>query len=189
MSATLPRSRAAVLALIAMLPRARVAALALIAAVVAALASATAVHAEEGTSIGGTVESTLGLSVGEPSAFTHFAAARRGRVFTAFIPIEVTATEGPTWLSVADGEAFAGRRRGRLVKGTSTLAIPLRAAAGNGPYRSLDATVDPVLEEWGEPVSLEAATIRLRQTVRGRAPRTLHGFHKLLLVTITAAGP
>jgi hypothetical protein len=170
-------------------PRSRVAAPALIATVVVALASATAAHAEEGTSIGGTVESTLGLSVGELSAFTRSAASPRGRVFTALIPIEVTATEGPTWLSIADGEAFAGRRRGRLVKGTSTLAIPLRAATGNGPYRSLDARVDPVLEEWSEPVSLEAATIRLRQTVRGRAPRTLRGYHKLLLVTITAAGP
>jgi hypothetical protein len=189
MRATLLRSRVAALALIATLPRVRVAALALIATVVAALAGATAAYAEEGTSIGGTVESTLGLSLGEVSAFTRSGASPRGRVFTAFIPIEVTATEGPTWLSVADGEAFSGRRRGRLVKGTSTLAIPLRAAAGNGPYRSLDATVAPMLEEWGEPVSLAAATIRLRQTVRGRAPRTLRGFHKLLLVTITAGGP
>jgi len=183
------RSQAGVPALISTLPRSRVAGLGLIAALVVALASATAAHAEEGTSIGGTVESTLGLSVGEPSAFTRSGASPRGRVFTAFIPIEVTATEGPTWLSIADGEAFAGRHRGRLVRGASTLAIPLRAAAGNGPYRSLDATVDPELEGWGQPVSLEAATIRLRQTVRGRAPRTLSGYHKLLLVTITAAGP
>jgi hypothetical protein len=172
----------------ATLLRSRVAALALIATVVVALAGATAAHAEEGTSIGGTVESTLGLSLGEVSAFTRSGAAPRGRVFTASIPIEVTATEGPMWLSIADGETFAGRRRGRLVRETSTLAIPLQAA-GNGPYRSLNASVAPVLEEWGEPVSLEAATIRLRQTVRGRTPRTLHGYHKLLLVTITDAGP
>lgn len=173
----------------ATLSRPRVAALTLSATVVAALASATAAHAEEGTSIGGRVESTLGLSLGELSAFTLSGGSRRGSVFTALIPVEVTATEGPTWLSIADGEAFAGPRRGRLVKGTSTLATPLLAAAGNGPYRSLDATVDPALEEWSEPVSLDAATIRLRQTVRGRAPRTLRGYHKLLLVTITAAGP
>jgi hypothetical protein len=171
MSATFPRSGVAALA------------------VVAALASATAAHAEGGTNIGGTVESTLGLSLGELSAFTRSAASPRGHVFTALIPIEVTATEGPTWLSIADGEAFAGRRRGRLVRGTSTLAIPLLAAADNGPYRSLDATVDPMLEQWGEPVSLEGATIRLRQTVRGTHQPPIGGYHKLLLVTVSAAGP
>jgi len=173
----------------ATLPRSWLAALALIASVVAALASATATHAEEGTSIGGTVESTLGLSLGEPSAFTRSSASPRGRVFTALIPIEVTATEGPTRLSLADGEAFAGRRRGHLVRGSSILAIPLRATAVSGPYRSLDATVDPVLEQWVQPVSLEAATIRLRQTVRGAHQPPIGGYHKLLLVTVTAAGP
>jgi hypothetical protein len=171
------------------LPRSRVAALALIATVVAALASATAAHAEEGTNIGGTVESTLGLSLGEPSPFTRVRAGHRQSMYDATIAVEVTATEEPTRLSLADGEAFAGRRHGHLVRGASTLAIPLLAAAGNGPYRSLDATVDPVLEQWGEPVSLEAATIRLRQTVRGAHQPPIGGYHKLLLVTVTAAGP
>lgn len=171
------------------LGRARRAAVAAVLASCVALVSANAAYAEEGTSIGGTVESTLGLSLGEPSAFTPSAASRRGRVFTALIPIEVTATEEPTRLSIADGEALAGRRRGRLVRGTSTLAIPLRAAAGNGAYRSLDATVDPVLEEWSEPVSLEGATIRLRQAVDGAHQPPIGGYHKLLLVTVTAAGP
>jgi hypothetical protein len=173
----------------ATLPRSRVAALAFIATVVAALVSVTAAHAEEGTSIGGTVESTLGLSLGEPSPFTRVRAGHKRSVYDATIAVEVTATEEPTRLSIADGEALAGSRRGRLVRGTSTLAIPLLAAAGNGPYRSLDATVDPVLEQWGKPVSLEAATIRLRQTVRGAHQPPIGGYQKLLLVTVTAAGP
>jgi hypothetical protein len=173
----------------ATLPRSRVAALALIATVVAALATATAAHAEEGTNIGGMVESTLGLSLSEPSPFARARAGHRQSVYDATIAVEVTATDTPVRLSLADGEAFAGRRRGRLVGGSSTLAIPLLAAAGNGPYRSLDATVDPVLEEWGEPVSLGAATIRLRQAVRGAHQSPIGGYHKLLLVTVTAAGP
>jgi hypothetical protein len=168
--------------------RARCAA-AVVLASCAALFGATAAHAEEGTSIGGTVESTLGLSLGEPSPFTRVRAGHKLSVYDATIAVEVTATEEPTRLSLADGEAFTGRRRGHLVRGHSILAIPLLAAAGNGPYRSLDATVDPVLEQWGEPVSLEAATIRLRQTVRGAHQPPIGGYHKLLLVTVTAAGP
>jgi hypothetical protein len=154
-----------------------------------ALLSTTAAQAEEGTSIGGTVESTLGLSLGEPSPFTRVYAGHKRSVYDATIAVEVTATEEPTRLSLADGEAFSGRRRGHLVRGSLILANPLRAAAGKGPYRSLDATVDPMLEEWGEPVSLEAATIRLRQTVRGAHQPPIGGYHKLLLVTVTAAGP
>ncbi|MFI4978167.1 MAG: hypothetical protein ACHQC8_05790 [Solirubrobacterales bacterium] len=157
-------------------------------AVMATLAGANVAQAE-GPTVGGTVESTLGLSLGEPSAFARVRAGHRRGVYDATIAVEVTATEEPTRLSLADEEAIAGRRRGRLVRGSSILAIPLRAAADNGVYRSLDATVDPVLEQWGEPVSLEAATIRLRQAVRGAHQPPIGGYHKLLLVTVTAAGP
>jgi hypothetical protein len=156
---------------------------------IAVLLCAPAALAEEGTAVGGTVESTLGLSLSEPSPFARVRAGHRRSVYDATIAVEVTATDTPTRLSLADGEAIAGRRRGRLVRGTSILAIPLRAAAGNGPYRSLDATVDPVLQQWGEPVSLEAATIRLSQTVRGAHQPPIGGYHKLLLVTVTAVGP
>ena len=69
------------------------------------------------------------------------------------------------------------------------MGIALRAAAGRGPFQSLDSSLDPVLEQWEEPVSLEGATIRLRQTVRGAHPPPIGGYHKLLLVTVTAAGP
>ncbi len=46
-----------------------------------------------------------------------------------------------------------------------------------------------MLEEWGEPVSLAGASIRLRQMVRGAHPPLLGAYEKLLLVTVTAAGP
>jgi len=169
--------------------RARWAAAAVVLASCAAPLSAITAHAEEGTSIGGTVESTLGLSLGEPSPFASVRTGHKLSVYDATIAVEVTATEEPTRLSLADGEAFAGRRRGHLVRGSSILTIPLLAAAGNGAYRSLDATVDPVLEQWGEPVSLQAATIRLRQAVRGAHQPPIGGYRKLLLVTVTAAGP
>ncbi|HEV3093339.1 MAG TPA: hypothetical protein VGY30_02365 [Solirubrobacteraceae bacterium] len=156
---------------------------------VAALGAAPAALAEEGTPVGGTVESTLALSLGEPS---HFARVRTGHgssVYDATVVVEVTATDAPVKLSLADGEAISGARRGRLVRGHSVFTTALRAAAGRAGFRSLDASLDPVIEQWDEPVSLEGATIRLRQTVRGAHQPPIGGYHKLLLVTVTAAGP
>lgn len=153
-----------------------------------ALAGAAVAHAQEGPSVGGSVPSVLGLSLSEPSGFSRSAAGHAESVYTSIVRVEVTATDAPTRLSIADGEVAAGARHGRLVRGRSILSPPLRAAANHGAYNSLDATVDPVLEQWNEPVAHATATIRLRQAVRG-APPTLRDYHKLLLVTITAAGP
>jgi hypothetical protein len=157
-------------------------------AAMATFAGANVAHAEEPT-VGGSVESTLGLSLGEPSPFVRVSAGHRKSVYDATIAVEVTATDAPVRLSLADGEAISGARRGHLVRGRSSLTVALRAAAGHGSFRSLDASVDPVLEQWGEPVSLEGATIRLRQVVRGAHQPPIGGYHKLLLVTVTAAGP
>jgi hypothetical protein len=163
--------------------------LALLVAALAVLGSAPAALAEAGTPVGGTVESTLALSLGQPSPFARVSAGHRQSMYDATIPVEVTATDAPVRLSLADGEAISGARRGRLVRGHSSLAIALQAAAGRSRFRSLDASVDPVIEQWGEPVSLERATIRLRQTVRGAHQSPIGDYHKLLLVTVTAAGP
>jgi hypothetical protein len=157
-------------------------------AVVAVFAGANVAHAEEPT-VGGTVESTLGLSLGEASHFVRVSAGHRKSVYDATIPVEVTATDAPVRLSLADGEAISGARRGHLVRGHRSLAVALRAAAGSGSFHSLDASVDPMLEQWEEPVSLEGATIRLRQTVRGAHQPPIGDYHKLLLVTVTTAGP
>ncbi len=166
----------------------RLGTLALLVVALAVLSGVPAALAE-GTPVGGTVESTLALSLGEPSPFARVSAGHRQSVYDATIHVEVTATDAPVRLSLADGEAISGARRGHLVRGHSSLAIALQAAAGRGRFRSLDASVDPVLEQWGEPVSLEGATIRLRQAVRGTHQPPIGGYHKLLLVTVTSAGP
>lgn len=157
-------------------------------AVMATLACANVARAEE-PNVGGSVESTLGLSLGEPSPFARVLAGHRRSVYDATIAVEVTATDTPVRLSLADGEAISGARRGHLVRGHSILALALRAASARGRFRSLDASVDPVLDQWGEPVSLEGATIQLRQAVRGAHQQPIGGYRKLLLVTVTAAGP
>jgi hypothetical protein len=171
-----------------MISATRSATLALLVAL-AVLGGAPAVMAETGTPVGGTVESTVALSLGEPSPLARASAGDRQGVYDATIPVEVTATDAPVRLSLADGEAISGAHRGHLVRGRRSLPIALQAAAGRGSFRSLDASVDRVLEQWGEPVSLEGATIRLRQAVRGAHHTPIGDYHKLLLVTVTAAGP
>jgi hypothetical protein len=163
--------------------------LALLVVGLAALGGPPAALAEAGTPVGGTVESTLALSLGESSSFARVSAGHGRSVYDATVPVEVTATDALVRLSIADGEAISGARRGHLVRGHSSLAIALQAAAGRGRFHSLDTSVDSVLEQWGEPVSLEGAAIRLRQTVRGADQSPIGDYHKLLLVTVTAAGP
>ena len=89
--------------------RARSASLALVSSV--ALASTAAAHAQR-PRVGGSVPSVLALSLSEPSAFSRSVAGHGESVYTSLISVEVTATEAPTRLTVADGEAIAGRRRG-----------------------------------------------------------------------------
>jgi hypothetical protein len=172
-----------------MIAATRLGTLVLLVATSAALGGAPAALGEGGTPVGGAVESTLALSLGEPSPFARVSAGHRQSVYDATIPVEVTATDAPVELSLADGEAISGPRRGHLVRGHSSLAVALQASAGHGRSYSLDASVDSVLEQWGEPVSLEGATIRLRQLVRGTHQPPIGDYQKLLLVTVTAAGP
>lgn len=160
----------------------------LLVALAATLAGGVAsVHAEEATDVGGAVPSTLSLSLSEPSPFVR-SGAGGGSVYTATIQAQATATDAPTRLTITDGEAVAGRRHGHMVKGASILSSPLLAAAGGGSFRSLDAGIDPLLERWEEPVSAAVTTIRVRQRTHGSAS-AFHKYHKLLLVTIAAAGP
>lgn len=136
---------------------------------------------------GGAVPSTLSLSLSQPSPFRRAGTAGRGSVYTSVIHAEVTATDVPARLSLADGEVTRGPRLGHLVRGSSILSPALRAQAGAGAFRSLEATPPLQLKRWGQPLSGTAMKIRLRQ----EAPdaRALRNRHKLLLVTLTAGGP
>jgi hypothetical protein len=166
---------------------ARRAALALAVAVLAAsLALAALARGQGSPTPGGTVPSVLALSLSEPSGFRRAGAAGRGSAYTSVIHAEVTATDTPARLGLADGEAGAGRRRGHMVRGSSILSPALQAAADGGFYRSLDAASAP-LRSWVEPVTGGKEKIRLRQVAPNA--RVLRSHHKLLLVTLTAGGP
>lgn len=165
-------------------------ALAVCTAAAFALAAAVAAHAE-GPEVGGSVPSVLSLSLSQPSGFTTAGGGRKvthGRLYVATIGLSVTSTEMPTRLSITDGEALRGARRGRLLTGKRSLSPALEAAAGRGPYHSLDSGFDPQLKQWSEPIANQATSIHLRQAYRGSA-HSLSRFHKLLLVTVTAGGP
>jgi hypothetical protein len=156
----------------------RLASLTLLAATLAG--SCALAQAQGSPTPGGTVPSTLAVSLSEPSPFR-----RHGDLYTATIRAEVTATDTPTSLSLADGEVTQGPRLGHLVGGSSVLSPALEARAA-GPWRSLDAAVPAALRVWSEPLADTPVKIRLRQ----RAPdaRALHSHRKLLLGTLPAAG-
>lgn len=151
-----------------------------LAALAGARASAQEPPPDGGTRVGGSVPSYLELALTAPRAARFPSAAG---VHELTIRADVTASDAPTLLSVADGDATAGPRRGHLGR----LARPLEAAVGTSAFQSLDASVDPLLARWGRPVTHTAATVRLRQRIDGRAGRA--SYRKLLLVTIAPDSP
>jgi len=157
--------------------------LALACAILAACLALAALAPAQSPVPGGTVPSTIELSLGDPTPFT-----RAGRdVYAATISAEVTATDTPVSLSVADGEATEAPRRGHLVSGGGILPAALLAAGTDSLYRPLDPQVPLALRVWREPVIDAAVRIRLRQSAPRGTP--LGHYRKLLLVTLTAGGP
>jgi hypothetical protein len=153
----------------------------------ASLLLASLARAQSSPVPGGTVPSTLSLSLGRPSPFRRAGPAGRGSVYTSVIRAQVTATDTPVQLSLVDGEVTRGPRLGHMAGGSSVLSSALEAQAGGGAYRSLDAAPPPQLKRWGRPLAGTTTKIRLRQVAPGA--RALRNHHKLLLVTLTAGGP
>jgi hypothetical protein len=98
----------------------------------------------------------------------------------------VTATDSPTMLTLADGDATSGARLGHLQSRARRLPLPLEATVGRAPFQALDASIDPLLSRYDDAVTREPATVRLRQKVRRKAPGT---YHKIILVTLSTQTP
>jgi hypothetical protein len=137
-----------------------------------------------GTEVGGSVPSYLELILSKPgTAFTTFPKAR---TYSTSFQAVVTATDAPTLLTLADGDATSGSRLGHLASGARRLPLPLEASAGKGAFQGLDSAVDPLLARWTDAVTRKRATVRLRQKVRSRVSGA---YHKVILVTLSTETP
>jgi hypothetical protein len=137
-----------------------------------------------GTGIVGLVPSYLELILGTPTS--SFASFGKARTYTSSFEAMVTATDKPTLLTLADGDATSGSRLGRLMSGSHRMPQPLEATVGKAPFQGLDASIDPLLATYRSAVSRKATTVRLRQKVRGKATGT---YHKIILVTLSSQTP
>jgi hypothetical protein len=130
------------------------------------------------------VNSFLSLSLTQPAK--GFASFTKARSYDMSLQAKVTATDGPMLLSIADGDATSGSRRGHLSVGSKRLPEPLEATVGKAAFQPLDASVDPLLTRWRAPASNASATIKLRQKVTGKAKGS---YRKLVLVTLSTETP
>lgn len=138
-----------------------------------------------GTNVGGTVPSVLMVSVDQPDGFASFPARAGRREATLAIAVAVTASDSPVQLSVADGDATSGARRGRLIGGGAPLQVSASGASGGA--QSLDAPVDPLLRRWDVPLANAPVSVTLHQPVGAAAHRG--PYRKLVLMTVSSDTP
>jgi len=159
-------------------------------AVIAVLAAPTAALAQTpdpvsgGTNVGGSVPSFLELILTQPSK--GFAAFSKTKSYEMSFDAQVTATDAPTLLTLADGDATSGSKLGHISVGSKRLAAPLEAAVGRSPFQPLDNAVDPLLAKWTESATRLKSTVKLRQKVTGKATGN---YRKVLLVTLSTETP
>ncbi len=153
-----------------------------LAAVVAPVALAQAPPV--GTEVGGTVPSFLELILTQPSK--GFASFSKARSYDMSFDAQVTATDSPTLLTLADGDATSGSKLGYISIRAKRLPSPLEARVGRAAFQSLDSSVDPLLTKWTEAQTRRKATVKLRQQVTGKATGS---YRKLILVTLSTETP
>ena len=159
-------------------------------AVIAVLAAPTAALAQTpdpvngGTNVGGSVPSFLELILTQPSK--GFAAFSKTKSYEMSFDAQVTATDAPTLLTLADGDAISGSKLGHISIGSKRLAAPLEAAVGRSPFQPLDNAVDPLLAKWTQSATRLKSTVKLRQKVTGKATGN---YRKVLLVTLSTETP
>jgi hypothetical protein len=115
------------------------------------------------TPVGGTVPSTLELTL-DDLALGQL--PRSGELTTR---VRVTSTTNRTALSVVDDD---GDRSA------------LEARVGSTAFQPLDLSIDPLLAVFRRPISNERTTIRLRKRAGSRTPGT-----STVLITVSPDGP
>jgi hypothetical protein len=155
----------------------------------AALAAAPAASAQTppvggGTEVGGTVPSFLELILTQPSK--GFASFSKSKSYEMSFNAQVTATDSPTLLTLADGDATSGSKLGYISVGSKRLPSPLEATVGSAAFQPLDGSVDALLTRWTGAQTRKATTVKLRQKVKGKATGS---YRKVLLVTLSTETP
>jgi hypothetical protein len=139
---------------------------------------------DDGTVVGGSVDSYLELILTPPSGFSTF--KKSGSYQLSFSAL-ATSTENLTQLSLADGDAASGSKLGHLASGAKRLPDPLEARVGSSAFQALDDSVDPLLVRWAKPITRQAAKVTLRQKVSGKP--SAGAYRKVLLVTLSSEMP
>jgi hypothetical protein len=161
----------------------------LAASVIGALAAPGAALAQTppvsgGTNVGGSVPSFLELILTQPAkGFPAFASSKS---YEMSFDAQMTATDAPTLLSVADGDATSGSKLGHISVGSKRLSSPLEATVGKAAFQPLDGSVDPLLTKWTQASTRAKVTVKLRQKVTSKATGT---YRKLVLVTLSTETP
>jgi hypothetical protein len=137
-----------------------------------------------GTNVGGSVPSFLELILAQPTK--GFAAFSKAKTYEMSFDAQVTATDAPTLLTLADGDATSGSKLGHISVGAKRLPAPLEATVGKAAFQPLDGTVDPLLTKWTQSATRAKATVKLRQKVTGKATGN---YRKLLLITASSETP
>ena len=141
--------------------------------------------------VGGTVPSTLSLTLGAPASFGAFIPGV-GRTYEASSMATVTSTAGDALLSVADPSPIA---TGRLVNGTFSLPQPLQARARNAAntgtaYNNVGSSASPLnLLSYSGPVSNDAVTLGFSQRIDANDALRTGTYSKTLTFTLSTTTP
>jgi PKD repeat protein len=146
-------------------------------------AGATVVRTNQPGDVSGTVPATLSLAVGPPATFGAFTPGV-GRTYDTTMGATVTSSAGDATLSVVD----PGSNPGRLVNGTFALAQPLMLRANTGAFAPLGGTPSTLLT-YGGPVSNDAVTIGLQQTIGSNEGLRTGTYAKTLTFTLSTTSP
>jgi cytochrome c len=140
--------------------------------------------------VSGTVPGTLSLSVSPSASFGAFTPGV-AKDYVTSLAANVISTGGDATLSVADPSATAG---GHLVNGPFSLpqALQLNATGGGtgGPFAPLSGAGTPLtLQTYGGPISNDAVTIGVKQSIGATDALRTGTYAKTLVFTLSTTTP
>ena len=141
--------------------------------------------------VGGTVPSTLALTLGTPASFGAFQAGV-AKDYAATMLANVISTAGDATLSVTDPSATAP---GHLVNGSFSLPSALKArafsvAAAGGAFADVGGSAAPTaLLSWSSPASNDATTIEFSQHIGATDSLRTGAYTKTLTFTLSTTTP